>query len=428
MAVGILRNLNIIRNISLNEFVFVGELSLNGNLNKVNGILAMCIECRKIGIKSVFIPFENKEEAGVVDGINIYPARNLREVVEHINGTRKIEKFRAIELELRNNIKEGVDFSDIRGQQIAKRALEIVVAGFHNCLMIGSPGCGKTMLGRATETILPQLTFDKSLETTTIHSVAGILKKEEPLIKNPPFRRPHHTISKSAFCGGGRNAKPGEVSLAHNGVLYLDEIAEFDRAILESLRTPLEDGKITISRMNNTISYPSKFILLASMNPCPCGYYMDQKHQCVCSEIQISRYLNKISGPLLDRIDMYLDVVNLEYSELKKDIFSEKSESIRIRVEKARKMQEERYKDYRINFNSELTKELIEKFCVLDEKCNELLEKFYEKYSLNARSVDRIIKVARTIADLDNSEKICFEHLAEAIQYKNIRFFNRGEL
>ncbi len=429
MAVGILENLGSIKSFEVKDFVFIGELSLNGTLNKVNGILPMCIECRAKDIKNVIIPFENKEEACLVEDINIYPAKNLKEVIEHLNGKKAIEKYKKGSIKgIRKITRENVDFKDINGQKIAKRALEIVAAGAHNCIMIGSPGSGKTMLAKALEGILPKLSFEDSLETTKIYSVAGVLKEEQPLIKYPPFRVPHHTISRSAFCGGGRNSKPGEISLAHNGILYLDEIAEFDRHILECLRIPLEDKKITVSRMNNIVTYPSKFIFLATMNPCPCGYYMDKKHECICTGNQISRYLNKISGPLLDRIDICLEIATIEYGEFKDDIICEKSEIIRKRVEIARRKQEKRYEKYGIHYNSELTKELIHKFCVLDDKSDQLLEKAYDKYSLNARARDRILKVARTIADLNDSEVIKFEHLAEAIQYKISNKINRGVL
>ena len=427
MAIGILKNLKLIGEFETNDFVFIGELSLNGTLNRVNGILPMCIECRKMNIKNVIIPYGNKEEAGIVDDINIYPAKTLREVIGHLNGEKFIKKYKKDFEEKGINIdEEFVDFKDIKGQKVAKRALEIVAAGSHNCLMIGSPGCGKTMLAKALKGILPELSFEDALETTKIYSIAGTLKEKHPLIKFPVFRAPHYTISKSAFCGGGKYSKPGEIGLANNGVLYLDEIAEFDRHVLECLRTPLEDKEITVSRMNYTIKYPSKFIFLASMNPCPCGYYMDKRHECICSENQISRYINKISGPLLDRVDICLEVSNVEYKDLKKENLNEDSKKIRKRVETARNRQKERYQKYGIQYNSELNKDLIEKFCKLDDKSNQLLEKAYEKYSFNARNVDRVLKVARTIADLDNSTDIRIEHLAEAIQYKVSKRFNRG--
>ncbi len=419
IAIGILNNIGEIECPKINEYVFIGELSLDGKINKINGVLPMCIEARNLGIKNIVVPYENRNEAGVVSDVKIIPAKTLNEIVEHLNNHNIIDRFKAnIEEIFQKSEEEDIDFSEIKGQEISKRALEIVAAGAHNCLMIGSPGTGKTMLAKRLHTILPDLTFDESLEITKIHSVAGILPSNQPLITSRPFRAPHHTTSGIALAGGGRVPKPGEISLAHYGVLYLDEIAEFDRYALEVMRSPIEDGKITISRMNCSYTYPCNFIFIASMNPCPCGYAMDPKKRCVCTDSQIQKYMNKISGPLLDRIDIHIEVPAIEYEKLHENDKKETSAQIRKRVNIARKIQKERYKDYGILSNSELTDKLINKFCKLDAITNKLLRQAFTKYSFSVRTYNRIIKVARTIADLAGSEDIKMEHVAEAIQYR----------
>lgn len=410
---------------NINEFdfenvAFVGELSLDGNVHSITGILPMCIEAKKLGIKEIVVPKENAKEASIVDGINVIPVSSLNQVVAYLNKSIKInpEKFNSNEL-IKSNQVYNLDFSEVKGQKNIKRAIEVAASGGHNCMLIGSPGSGKTMMARRIPTILPKLSFEEALEVTKIHSVAGNISENSPLIINRPFRFPHHTISKTSLVGGGAVPKPGEISLAHYGVLFLDELPEFEKSTLEVLRGPLEDGKITISRVNATLTYPSKFMLVASMNPCPCGYYGSDK-ECSCSNQAINKYLGKISGPLLDRIDIQVEVSSVKYKNLNSNTQEETSEQIRKRVEETRKIQLERYKECGIYSNSELTPKLIEKYCKLDEKSKIILEKAFNKLGLSARAYARILKVARTIADMDKSENIQSSHLLEAIQYRSL--------
>ena len=410
---------------NINEFdfenvAFVGELSLDGNVHSITGILPMCIEAKKLGIKEIVVPKENAKEASIVDGINVIPVSSLNQVVAYLNKSIKInpEKFNSNEL-IKSNQVYNLDFSEVKGQKNIKRAIEVAASGGHNCMLIGSPGSGKTMMARRIPTILPKLSFEEALEVTKIHSVAGNISENSPLIINRPFRFPHHTISKTSLVGGGAIPKPGEISLAHYGVLFLDELPEFEKSTLEVLRGPLEDGKITISRVNATLTYPSKFMLVASMNPCPCGYYGSDK-ECSCSNQAINKYLGKISGPLLDRIDIQVEVSSVKYKNLNSNTQEETSEQIRKRVEETRKIQLKRYKECGIYSNSELTPKLIEKYCKLDEKSKIILEKAFNKLGLSARAYARILKVARTIADMDKSENIQSSHLLEAIQYRSL--------
>ncbi|CDA30898.1 mg chelatase subunit ChlI [Clostridium sp. CAG:492] len=410
---------------NINEFdfenvAFVGELSLDGNVHSITGILPMCIEAKKLGIKEIVVPKENAKEASIVDGINVIPVSSLNQVVAYLNKSIKInpEKFNSNEL-IKSNQVYNLDFSEVKGQKNIKRAIEVAASGGHNCMLIGSPGSGKTMMARRIPTILPKLSFEEALEVTKIHSVAGNISENSPLIINRPFRFPHHTISKTSLVGGGAIPKPGEISLAHYGVLFLDELPEFEKSTLEVLRGPLEDGKITISRVNATLTYPSKFMLVASMNPCPCGYYGSDK-ECSCSNQAINKYLGKISGPLLDRIDIQVEVSSVKYKNLNSNTQEETSEQIQKRVEETRKIQLERYKECGIYSNSELTPKLIEKYCKLDEKSKIILEKAFNKLGLSARAYARILKVARTIADMNKSTNIQSSHLLEAIQYRSL--------
>lgn len=419
IAIGVLGCLGNINMEDILSYVFIGELSLDGSINKVNGILPMCTEALKLGIKKVIIPYENRFEVSIIEGLEVYPAKNLNEVINHLNGNKNIEIFKMKTKDLLNNrIDEDIDFSDVKGQENVKRALEIAAAGGHNSILIGSPGTGKTMISRRITTILPDLSFEEALEITKIHSVAGLLPEDNAFVTKRPFRAPHHTTTAVALTGGGKNPKPGEMSLAHYGVLFLDEIPEFDKKALEVMRGPLEDKKVTISRMNCTVTYPCNFMLIASMNPCPCGYANDTKKKCICTNEQITRYQKKISGPLLDRIDLHIGVGNVNYDDFESNKKEEASKEIRQRVNNARKKQKERYKELKINSNSELTNTMIEGFCELKPDAKEMLKNAFEKFGFSARAYSRILKVARTIADLDNSNCIYLEHIAEAIQYR----------
>ena len=426
IAIGILACSGNINKKSIEDTIFIGELSLDGKINKVNGVLPMCIEAKKLGIKRVILPIENTKEAAVVKEIEVIGAKSLIEVVNFLNYKIHIEstKFDLKKL-FHNREAEILDFSEVKGQENIKRALEIAAAGGHNCLLIGSPGSGKTMLARRVPSILPDLTFEESLETTKIHSIAGILEKNVALITKRPFRSPHHTVSSISLIGGGRIPKPGEISLAHNGVLFLDELPEFNKNTLEVLRGPLEDKVVTISRINASLTYPCNFMFIASMNPCPCGYLGSREKECSCSEQSISRYIGKISGPLLDRIDIQIEVSQVKYQNLENNTKIETSQEVKKRVNDARKIQQDRYKKEKIYSNSALTPKLIEKYCKLDSKGKQILELAFNRLGLSARAYGRILKVARTIADLANEKNILKTHVAEAVQYRNLdkRYF-----
>jgi len=405
----------------IEQYMFLGELSLDGKLRPINGALPMVITAMQHGIKKVFLPKQNMDEAAVVSGIDVLGADNLYEIVQHLRGEIEIMPYTVdIDELFKVNNQYPIDFSDVKGQQNVKRALEVAVAGGHNIIMIGSPGSGKSMLAKRIPTILPDLTFEEALETTKIHSIAGTLPNGVALLTTRPFRSPHHTISAVALAGGGGIPRPGELSLSHNGILFLDELPEFQRNVLEVMRQPLEDGVVTISRINATLTYPCNTLFAASMNPCKCGYYGDTVRECTCTPPQISKYIGKISGPLLDRIDIHIEVASVKYADMDSDEKTETSAEIKKRVNTARKLQLARYANEGIYSNSALSPAQIRKYCRLGKGEKELLKMAFDNLGLSARAHDRILKVARTIADLDNSENISINHIAEAIQYRSL--------
>ncbi len=419
MAVAVLSATKQIRG-DYKESVFIGELSLSGTVKSIKGVLPMVIASKEHGVKDIYVPFDNCEEAAVIDGINVYGVKSLKELVEHINDVNKLKPVEVKPFKHYELPDYLPDFKDVKGQFEVKRALEVAAAGGHNVMMIGPPGSGKSMLAKRIPTILPDITVDEALETTKIYSLSGNLSKENPIINYRPFRAPHHSVSPAGLSGGGTIPKPGELSLAHNGVLFLDELPEFTRNTMEVLRQPIENGTITISRAACALTYPCSVMLICAMNPCPCGYFGHPTRKCSCPKNAPARYLSKVSGPLLDRLDIHIEVPPVDFNQLSDREESESSASIRERVNKARKIQLERFKGTNVTCNAKMTSSLTRKYCVLSETASKTLELSFEKLGLSARAYDKILKVARTIADLDGAENIENKHILEAIQYRSL--------
>lgn len=418
IAVALLSVLGLCSESRTEKAVFIGEVSLNGEIRGIHGVLPMTILARNSGFEEIYVPFENAREAAVIDGIKVYGVESVAQLVLHFSGRAVMLPAKPVPASGHKDA--GLDFADVKGQQSAKKALEIAAAGGHNVLMVGPPGSGKSMLAKRMPSILPEMTFEESIETTNIHSVAGLLDKDNPLVSSRPFRSPHHTVSAAGLSGGGSVPRPGEISLAHNGLLFLDELAEFSRPALEILRQPLEDRQVTISRVSGSVTYPCSFMLIAAMNPCPCGYYGHPSRRCICSQKQVTGYLSKVSGPLLDRFDIHAEVAPVEFSELSSKQREESSESIRIRVQKARDIQNKRFRNTGITCNARITSDIMQEVCPMTEEAREMLKNVFDKLGLFARAYDRILKVARTCADMEDSQIIEKTHIAQAVQYRSL--------
>ncbi|WP_027398234.1 YifB family Mg chelatase-like AAA ATPase [Anaerovorax odorimutans] len=429
IAIGILASIKIIDSMTIKDFAFIGELSLDGKVNHINGALPLVIGIRNKGIKKIVLPISNAKEVSIIDDVEIYPISKIDEIVDYFLNKTIIKPYKNSGYNIITTLrKDKADFSDVSGQETVKRALQIGVAASHNILMIGPPGAGKTMVARRIPSIMPPMTYEEKLEVTKLYSIAGELSERSPMILDRPFRAPHHTISAVAMVGGGSKPRPGEVSLAHYGVLFLDEFPEFNRKVIEMLRQPMEDEKITINRISSSLTFPSKIMVVAAMNPCPCGYYGDSNHECTCKPYQIHNYLSKISGPLLDRMDIQIEIMPVNYDSLigNNKIKPRNSEEMRKEIERARTVQLERYKKEDINYNSQLNPNLIKKYCILNKESKDLMKEAFYKFSLSARAYNKIIKLSRTIADIDGINQIEAKHIAEAIQYRSLDKIVRG--
>lgn len=410
-------------------FAFIGELSLDGEVRQVNGVLPMLMKAKEEQIPAVFIPYDNRLEGSVLEGIDVFPVKNIFEVMKHISGEEKIAPCYNKNL-TETEISYSVDFSDVKGQAEAKRALEIAAAGGHNCIMVGPPGSGKSMLAKRIPTILPDMTFEEKLETTKIYSIAGLIPPGKAIIDNRPFRSLHHTVSAQALTGGGTTIRPGEISLAHNGVIFMDEFPEFDRRCKEAMRQPMEDSTVHISRASGSVSYPANFMLIAAMNPCPCGFYGHPVKECKCTPAARKRYMDKVSGPILDRIDIHIEVAPVEYEQLSRRAQEETSAQIKKRVNRARAIQQKRFEGTSVSCNARMTPAMTKEFCVLTDDADALLKMSFEKLGLSARAYDKILRMSRTIADLDESELIELDHIAEALQYRSLdrKYWNNEQI
>lgn len=419
ISVALMVVLGIISEKELEKSAFIGEVSLSGEIRSLSGVLPMTLLAKQNGLEEIYVPMDNAFEASVVEGIKVYGVCSLAELIMHFRKKVMLKPMGKYEISEADYFSD-LDFADVKGQQAAKKALEVAACGGHNVLMVGTPGSGKSMLAKRMPSILPAMTFEESIETTNIHSISGIIDKKTPLVTKRPFRSPHHTISPAGLSGGGSIPRPGEISLAHNGLLFLDELAEFSRPTLEILRQPLEDRKVTISRVSGSITYPCSIMLIAAMNPCPCGYYGHPTRKCICSQKQVSTYLSRVSGPVLDRFDLHLEIAPVEFDNLSSTVKEESSAQIRERVQKAREIQNKRYKGTDVICNARITPDILHEVCVMTDDANSLLRNVFDKLGLSARAYDRILKVSRTIADIDDSEVIEKKHIAQAVQYRSL--------